>query len=474
VSAYRLRAALARKDALGEVAGLLRDAAACVAGEVATAPPAWLTLAAGGASDLAPLCAVLRHATLPSWTLRCDGGASSCAACVIAAAAAGTPDGVWVVKQPATNNALGVHVVSGGLPALLLALRELHALPPSASDDGPPPHTCRRADGGSGCADGGSGDGASSGTTSGTTSGMREGIVIQPYAGNLCTIGGAKFHLRVNVLAAGAAHVFMHHHVMCHVATAPYVRGDWGSRAVHITNHCVQRAAPGYDAARHTLDLTAVVVGSMDGGCGCGALLRARIAAVVRAVFAAATTGRRTSGARLPFLPARNAFEHYGFDFLVTRGGHPCLLEVNAGPALEGLAAPAVCAAVVEDTAALLFDDLLAAPADGVPTAAADVEDYWPRCTCAAPAAACHTPEIAALLPAVHFGGGGGDAPGPWLHLLSLPPSDSDSAAAVTTLTRRLPAPAWCTPAMVRAVRAAIVTAAAADSDSDSDAADSS
>lgn len=59
------------------------------------------------------------------------------------------------------------------------------------------------------------------------------------------------------------------------------------------------------------------------------------------------------------FLPMPNAFELFGFDFLLDKEMQPYLLEVNEGPALEGHCKPEVCQKVVEDTLRIVLDPLL-------------------------------------------------------------------------------------------------------------------
>ena len=66
----------------------------------------------------------------------------------------------------------------------------------------------------------------------------------------------------------------------------------------------------------------------------------------------------RGRGAR-GFFPIPNAFEVFGFDFLVEEDYSIRLLEVNEGPALEGHFDAALCSRIVEDTLALVLDPWL-------------------------------------------------------------------------------------------------------------------
>jgi hypothetical protein len=45
----------------------------------------------------------------------------------------------------------------------------------------------------------------------------------------------------------------------------------------------------------------------------------------------------------------KNCFEVFGFDFLPRASGDVLVLEVNGGPALEGVAMPALCEHLVDD-----------------------------------------------------------------------------------------------------------------------------
>lgn len=350
--------------------------------------------------------------------------------------------------------------------------------------------------------------------------------VLQEHVPQPLLLRGAKFHCRVNVLCVGCLDVYVHRAVVCHVASAPFRMGDWGNSARHITNHCAQRALPGYDRARHTVSLAtaaswlradataaasaaatgagtlrgaaraagddapggtaAAICNATEPGCAetsaspacsctasgvtCGRddtadigispvtavdlealteeALFQQICDAVQCVFKAAlaidalddasacsSTGSGRAGTavagaasecpdaaarggvdasasivatgsvgdappvsasssstarrrrrRPAFLPTRNAFEVFGFDFCFSWGRSPSsdgpgdaaatsaaaplpprrpplpvLLEVNGGPALEGLAWPELCREVVEDTVGVAVKPWLAA-----------------------------------------------------------------------------------------------------------------
>jgi len=231
-------------------------------------------------------------------------------------------------------------------------------------------------------------------TTTTTTTNARQPFtpcqtksVLQQYIKTPLLLRGCKFHLRVNVLVTGGNNAmecsvssrrpqgFVHSDVVAHVASEQFVCGQWDNRWIHVTNHGVQREHPKYDRAKQTLSLTeleqALVEEYGDGtwkGIGQTILKQAHV--VVRHVLKRAM--ERPGDLR----PMHNCFECFGFDFipkLVGKGenrvggegggGAPpfCLqlLEVNGGPALEGMARPELCAKIVEDVLCVVLDPWL-------------------------------------------------------------------------------------------------------------------
>jgi hypothetical protein len=57
----------------------------------------------------------------------------------------------------------------------------------------------------------------------------------------------------------------------------------------------------------------------------------------------------RWQGKSKLFLPMNNCFEVFGFDFLVRSNLDVVVLEVNGGPAMEGVAMPELCQHLVDD-----------------------------------------------------------------------------------------------------------------------------
>jgi len=204
--------------------------------------------------------------------------------------------------------------------------------------------------------------------------------VVQSYVAPSPLLRGCKWHARVNILCVGACAVYVHRDVVCHVAVEPLGAPGApiaGAAFAHVTNHCVQRARPGYSRGAHTLLLPALLAALGGGGGGewsAEGVLGA-VKGVVARLFATLLKGKtlRWGGEGggggggggdpdelppLAFLPHPRCFELFGADFLFVEGGgclSPVLLEVNGGPALEGLALPQCCAAVARDTVALVL-----------------------------------------------------------------------------------------------------------------------
>ena len=320
---------------------------------------------------LAELCARLPVQCSPATTLHRRGGSRE--GLLAAIAPLGPP---WIVKCPALNNALGVRLCASA-EAVWAACTELLALHPAS--DLP--------------------------------------LLVQQYIGAaaspsrgalLLHQGRYKFHARVNLLALGACAVYMHTDIVCHCASQEYAAEGSSSQppllhpAAHITNHVLQRQQGSYRREQHTLLLPQLLQGTphdtpstlrhiaalaaavfqcaLEGkvmafeplaaaeAAGAGAQAPSPSADTAASSAAAATATATPSAAppprpSLPFLPAANCFELFGADMLLLQGSEgqplqPVLLEVNGGPALEGLALPQLCAKVCQDTVELVLGHL--------------------------------------------------------------------------------------------------------------------
>lgn len=343
VSSHYGRSGLIRKDLMAKLlAGPSEppssaEGAAVAAGvDAPPAPsPAGVAPVTGSRSASTPLDAEIARAahaaTVEVLTAALDAGDAAAVAAVRAAMEA--RGGTWVLKAAGVNNALGVRVCTA--ESFEGRLREV--------------------------VDGGVAGGGAGGAEDGLTR-----VVVQRYIERPLLAGGRKFHMRVNVLARGFLEVFVHRAVVAHVATEPYVAGDWGNKWVHITNNSVQRAHPDFDASTSTLmldELLATVDAS--GGADGGAPSRTPEGLFAQLCELVAGTFACLKGKRKWFLPLPNSFELYGFDVMLDDAWRAWLLEVNDGPALEAAAKPDLCATVVRDTVEMVLDPWLMPAATG-------------------------------------------------------------------------------------------------------------
>ena len=235
----------------------------------------------------------------------------------------------WYIKSPTVNNALGVHLARN--------LDDAHAI-------------CERVLGES---------------PSGVVV-VQEMIGGAPSASQLYLHQRRKFHARVNCVAMSSCAVYVHREVVCHVACEEY--SDTASLCAHITNHVVQRKQVVYSRERNTLLLPEVFKEQ-------SATVFTSLCDLVRILFETVLAGKTLLWPSLvplpplppgsfphPFLPATNCFEVFGLDVLFVSNGpsppSPVLLEVNAGPALEGLALPDLCSRIIKEILELLCSGL--------------------------------------------------------------------------------------------------------------------
>ena len=375
VAAFPVRTALVRKDGLAVV---LKQLASSVA--------------SASSCDV-----LLKEACAPSFSVDLSGDIASQ---VAGALGDGSRTDAWVIKLVASNNATGVTFVEDreGLLRALCVVSRQHAEAGNAPPSRP----------------------------------LSPLVSIQRYvASPLLATGGRKAHVRVNVLCVcngggsgtPALRILVHREPVVHVACEPWRAADWHDPFVHVTNHCVQRAHPAFSSATHTLSLSAYLreaagVAALPAKL-CPGLAFSRMCAVVARVFQlvathdsdraseaveclphasapgpGAGTATPSPPAALPFpahrhgfLTMGDAFEVFGFDFIfsaapavqdpatagcgprLVTAPFPVLLEINGGPALEGLADPTLCRRVVEDVVAEAVDPWLRAHAADVAAA---------------------------------------------------------------------------------------------------------
>ena len=360
VACLPLRSALVRKDALRRT---LRERLLGAARRQPGLPRVALAQIANSSPDFLDVEAARRSC----------GVEATLARLFDACGMAGSEDERWVLKEASTNNALGLRFVSRAeLRALLRPL-----FMPTPGPAAPIPR-----------------------------------LVAERYVVSPLLLEGRKFHLRLNVLAIGRLAVFVHRDVICHVASEPFVLDRFDDPFVHVTNNAMQRCHPAYERRRHTVLLHEAVArinkaeaaGAAEGepyAPLCAAAIFDELCALVHDVFAVLVQGKALAWPPLPgrldaaaapdpalppsaFLPMAGAFELFGFDVLLSTapvtfeagvGTHlsgtdgpvascrqlfPVVLEVNAGPALEGVAWPMMCRRVVGDALELVCGALAA------------------------------------------------------------------------------------------------------------------
>jgi len=173
-----------------------------------------------------------------------------------------------------------------------------------------------------------------------------------------------KFHIRCNVLAVGRLTVFAHRHCAIHVACEEYQDAQWDNKFIHITNHVIQSTHPKYNPSSNHVSLEDLETELGQDYKGIADKIIANIKSVVADTFAAMQRNNHNKD----FFPTLDAFELYGFDFMVQN--NPAftvkLLEVNSGPALEGHKTmnTTFCNSVVSDTVTILLNKWLSAKYD--------------------------------------------------------------------------------------------------------------
>lgn len=226
------------------------------------------------------------------------------------------PKRAWVLKASKTNNATQVHFLQGQVPITLLeSLGQEPERNYLQEDKSEHANKDKKAQ----------------------WQNVHQEWLLQSMVDCPLLYRDRKFHIRVNVLALGRLRVFVHHDMVLHVASEPYQARAWSDPFIHITNHVIQSQHDAYEPGKNQISLSTLEVWlNKDRKFQTFAEERIRnnIHHAVRAVFLAADY----VGGRHEFFPMPNAFEVFGFDFIVLDDAdfNLRILEVNHGPALEG------------------------------------------------------------------------------------------------------------------------------------------
>lgn len=146
-------------------------------------------------------------------------------------------------------------------------------------------------------------------------------FLIQRYVDRpllLPACGLRKFHIRTYVVASQALKVYVYKNMLALFALKPYASPDEiADLEIHLTNTCLQGDMKDEGSVRQFWSL--------------GGFDKEKVWSQIRAITAE-TFAAAISLGRLHFQPIPNAFEIYGFDFLVSEDLTTQLLEVNAYP----------------------------------------------------------------------------------------------------------------------------------------------
>jgi len=144
--------------------------------------------------------------------------------------------------------------------------------------------------------------------------------VIQEYIQRPLLIHDRKFHVRVYVLCVGNLSVYVHSDMLCLFATHPYSTDDYDNQQAHITNTCINENDPSFNEEKQ-VRLLSEILNVND----CHHITE-QINDTVKGVFEALHSEPTY------FMPLHNAFELYGFDFLIDESQSVYFLEANAQP----------------------------------------------------------------------------------------------------------------------------------------------
>eukprot|EP01026_Neomeris_dumetosa_P058956 TRINITY_DN5502_c1_g1_i7.p1 TRINITY_DN5502_c1_g1~~TRINITY_DN5502_c1_g1_i7.p1 ORF type:complete len:445 (-),score=52.52 TRINITY_DN5502_c1_g1_i7:235-1569(-) len=148
--------------------------------------------------------------------------------------------------------------------------------------------------------------------------------VIQQYIENPLLINNRKFHIRTYVLCVGNLDVYVYKSMLALFASQQYQQSTYNNLNSHLTNTCrVQNYVQEEDIVRL---LDEVVQQGQD--VNQLQYIHQQIYDIVGECFECVSN-------ELSFQALPNAFELFGFDFLVSEDGQVWLLEANAEPDLK-------------------------------------------------------------------------------------------------------------------------------------------
>jgi tubulin--tyrosine ligase len=154
--------------------------------------------------------------------------------------------------------------------------------------------------------------------------------VIQRYIDNPCLLdscGSRKFHLRVYVLAVGDLKVFVYENILALFCQKSYDSSS-DELSSHITNTCFQYKNENFNEADCVKEFWSLVFDARDASND--RKLKNQIFDQIKSCVSELFSCLYCE--KIVFQPVTNAFELYGFDFLVDDRFNAYFLEANAFP----------------------------------------------------------------------------------------------------------------------------------------------
>lgn len=146
---------------------------------------------------------------------------------------------------------------------------------------------------------------------------------IQQYIQDPYLYNNRKFHIRVYVLCVGNLQVYVYNQMLCLIATTEYSNSNFENKYIHITNTCVNQESNEFNEDEQVKLLSEVFDSTTD-----LQHIQSQINTTIQQTFECLHTEPTY------YVPLHNAYELYGFDFLVDSEMNVKLLECNASPDL--------------------------------------------------------------------------------------------------------------------------------------------